>query len=180
MAPPVPPAAPGPIHQLHGFPGGGLGDLFFLFGPEIAVAVAVVVIVVLVVAVTRGDPERRGRLLPLVYYYLATTVGLVLVLVGVIMGLHGAVQAALPRTGGDFSYSEPPYDAQGNPVKESKAQKAEREADALKTSRASGVATGIDGGITALVGAPVFFWHLRQARRKEPDWLGAPRGSAAD
>jgi hypothetical protein len=41
--------------------------------------------------------EPRRRWLPLVYYYLATLVGLVVLLFGVIGGLNGLVQAALPQ-----------------------------------------------------------------------------------
>jgi hypothetical protein len=153
-----------------------IGMFLSLFGP-VLVLIAVVVIVLVIVAATRGDAgDRRGRLLPLVYYYLATVVGLALVLAGVIGGLHGLVTAAFPKTADEFIFAEPPFSPEGDPVKESPSEKAEREAEALERSRQSGYAGAIQGGITALVGAPVFFWHLRQARRKEPE-LGS--GTAA-
>lgn len=183
---PPPPVAPAvPVQILHGVPHDATGGIvsgfpFFAFLPVVVVTIVVVLVIVLVVvAVARGDSDRRGRLLPLVYYYLATTVGLALVLVGLIGCFRGLVQVALPRTGGEVSYSEPPFDQQGNPVKESKADKAEREADAEKSARNQGEADAIDGAITALVGAPVFLWHLRQARRKEPELLGTTPDTAA-
>lgn len=150
-------------------------ELFFVL-PFFLPLLGVAVIVLFVVAGIRGETaapgERRGRWLPLVYYYLATVVGLAITLTGLIGGLNGAVTAAFPTTGEDFIYSEPPYDEQGNPIRESKSEKAEREAEARELSRRSGIAGAIRGATTGIVGFPVFFWHLRQARRKEPEWLG--------
>lgn len=122
-----------------------------------------------------GTERPRGRWLPLVYYYLATIVGLTLLLVGLIGGLSGLVTAAFPETSDPFVYNfGPPFDERGNPKKEARAEKAEREAEQLERAQLGGFADAIRGGVTALVAAPVFFWHLRQARRKEPEWLGVP------
>jgi hypothetical protein len=151
---------------------------FPFFSPEsfLLPLIGVIVIVLFVVAGVRGESnmqgERRGRWLPLVYYYLATIVGLALVLIGIIGGLHGLVTAALPSTSDQVTFMEPPFNAQGDPVKETPSEKAQREAEALKRARQSGYADSIQGGITAIVGLPVFLWHLLQARRKEPEWLG--------
>ncbi len=124
---------------------------------------------------------RRGRWLPLVYYYLATIVGLSFLLAGLIGGLNGLVTAMFPRTADEYIYSEPPFNDSGDPVEESAAEKEQREAEAFDQARNGGFAAGLRGLITAIVGAPVFFWHLRQARRREPEWLGAspPKDAAA-
>lgn len=115
----------------------------------------------------------RGRWLPLVYYYLATVVGLTLLLVGLIGGLNGLVTAAFPSTSDEYIYSDVVnVDRQEKPIKESKAREEARAAEVQERARLRGFANAIRGGITALVAAPVFFWHLRQARRKEPEWLG--------
>lgn len=149
---------------------------FFLLGPMLLPLIGIAVIVLFVVAGIAGESGvqngRRGRWLPLVYYYLATVVGLALLLTGVIGGLHGLVTAAFPSTADEFIYFEPPFDAKGNPIQETESEEAEREAEGLERARRSGFAGAINGGITALVGAPVFLWHLIQARRKEPEWLG--------
>lgn len=141
------------------------------FAPIVLGLILVGVIVLVVVAATRKSSspngERSMRWLPLTYYYLATVVGLVITLTGVIGGVSGLVTAAFPRTGDEYIYSEPPYDDRGNPLKETAAEAKEREAEDLETSRQSGFAGGIRGGVAAAVGAPVFIWHLRQARRKE-------------
>ncbi|HYZ93883.1 MAG TPA: hypothetical protein VFA34_16035 [Actinomycetota bacterium] len=148
--------------------------LFALLGfvPVVLVVGVIGVIVLIVVAATRksaSNGERSVRWLPLIYYYLATVIGLVITLTGVIGGVSGLVTAAFPRTGDEYIYSEPPYDDKGNPIKETPVEREERESEDLEISRQSGFAGGIRGGITAGVGAPVFVWHLRQARRKEPE-----------
>lgn len=151
--------------------------LFFVL-PFLIPLVAVVVIVLFIVAGIRSESgapnDRRGRWLPLVYYYVATLVGLAIVLAGLIGGLNGVVTAAFPKTGDPFLYVEPPFDPEtGRPLDESPREEEEREAEALDRARQSGVAGAIRGGTAAIVGFPVFFWHLRQARRKEPEWFAA-------
>lgn len=147
---------------------------FFGLLPLLGLAAIVLFVAAGVAGEAGMASERRGRWLPLVYYYLATVVGLALVLVGTIGGLHGLVTAALPSTSPEVIFSEPRFDRDGNPVAETAREKAEREAEARDRARLGAFADAIRGGITGLVGAPVFVWHLRQARRKEPEWLGAP------
>lgn len=121
------------------------------------------------------EENRRGRWLPLVYYYLATVVGLVLLLVGVIGGLNGLVHAAFPRLSDEVRFSTSafaPDERAPRRVTEREREVARREA--IDLARLGGYSDALEGLITAVVGAPVFFWHLRQARRREPEWLGIP------
>lgn len=131
--------------------------------------------------------SRRGRWLPLVYYYLATVVGLVIMLIGLITGLQGLIDAAFPSLSDDVRYASPEYaPPQPQPGDEkapreptaAEVQKAKVEAekakeDATERARLGGFAKGLRGLVSVVVGAPVFFWHLRQARRKEPEWMGS-------
>lgn len=120
-----------------------------------------------------ANEPRRGRWLPLVYYYLATIVGLVILLVGLIGGLNGLVQAAFPKASDELAYFDATeYDREGNPIEVTIKEKAEREAEAIERARLAGFAGALRGLVAAIVGAPVFIWHLRQARRREPEWLG--------
>ena len=116
--------------------------------------------------------ERRGRWVPLVYYYLASIIGLTMLLFGVIGAANGLVNVAFPRASEEFAYSRPVYDERGKSVDDSPREKAAREAEALERARAVGLSRSIRGGIMAVVAVPVFVWHLRQARRKEPEWVG--------
>jgi hypothetical protein len=140
---------------------------------------AVIVLFVVAGIMSEAPGSRRGRWVPLVYYYLATVVGLVLVLTGLIGGLNGVVTAVAPRTADPFLFFEPPFDPEGRPIELSPREEAKQEADALDRARQSGIAGAIRGGSTAVVGFPVFFWHLRQARRKEPEWLGPAPSSGS-
>jgi hypothetical protein len=119
--------------------------------------------------------EPRRRWLPLVYYYLATLVGLVVLLFGVIGGLNGLVQAALPQLAPEvrFAVSERAPAPEGGQQRDlSEAEKAEIRAEAIDNARAAGFFNALRGLVATLVGAPIFLWHLRQARRREPGWLG--------
>lgn len=122
----------------------------------------------------QAHERRGGRWLPLVYYYLATVIGLSITLVGLIGGLNGLVTAFVPEASDRYAFSTPRFDKNGEPVEETASEKAEREADAKEQARLSGIASGIRGLVAAIVGLPVFLWHLRQARRREPEWLGLP------
>ena len=73
-----------------------------------------------------------------------------------------------------MTYPEPPYDDEENPVEETPQEEAKREAEVLEQARIVGIADALRGLITTVVAFPVFFWHLRQARRKEPAWVGSP------
>jgi hypothetical protein len=113
--------------------------------------------------------HRSGRWLPMVYYYLATAIGLVVLLVGLIGGLRGVVNAALPELSSDVRYSSyliKPDGTQLSPVDEQKAR-----ADAIERARLGGYAEALYGSVGVLVGLPIFIWHLRQARRREPELI---------
>ncbi|MBW3589793.1 MAG: hypothetical protein KY429_10275 [Actinobacteria bacterium] len=119
---------------------------------------------------------RKGRWIPLVYYYVATLIGLTILLIGLIGGLQGLVKAAIPQISDEVRFAEReravfPDDARRDP-KESDEEHDRRRADAIERARIGGLAAGLNGMVAVVVGAPVFAWHLRQARRKEPEWLG--------
>lgn len=121
-----------------------------------------------------GDEPRKGRWLPLVYYYLGAVVGLAITLVGVIGGLQGLVTAALPQISSEARYSAPERVAPDGKAEEPSGAEQERlKEEAVDRARLGGFDRALRGAVTAVVGAPVFFWHLRQARRREPAWLGA-------
>lgn len=121
-------------------------------------------------------PKRTGRWIPLVYYYLATVVGLSIFLIGVISGFHGLILAALPKASPEVRYAvQESFGTEGKEAaKPSKQELARRRAEAIESVRLGGYLQALRGAVTALVGGPVFIWHLRQARRREPEWLGEP------
>ena len=126
--------------------------------------------------------DRRGRWNVFAYYYAAALIGLVMVLVGAVGGLQSLVRVALPQTADEVRYIDEPYrftpDGEPRPT----AAELDRiEEEAEDDARTSGLADFARGLITAGVGAPVMAWHLRQARRKEPDWMddGAPESPLA-
>jgi hypothetical protein len=132
-----------------------------------------------------GSPEeaqmatqhRPGWWLPMVYYYLATAIGLVVLLIGLIGGLRGVVNAALPELSSDIRYSSyliKPDGTQLSPAEEEKAR-----ADAIERARLGGYGDALYGAVAVVVGLPVFVWHLRQARRREPELLAAPPETSA-
>jgi hypothetical protein len=53
-----------------------------------------------------------------------------------------------------------------SPVDEQKAR-----ADAIERARLGGYAEALYGSVGVLVGLPIFIWHLRQARRREPELI---------
>ncbi|MEO7803742.1 MAG: hypothetical protein ABIS18_04735 [Actinomycetota bacterium] len=115
------------------------------------------------------DPKVKGRWLPSVYYYLATIIGLGFMLGGVTSTLIGLRHAVLPELGDQY-YSTPYIE--GEQKKPSVADEKRIRAENIENERRRGWSKAIDGAIFSLVGAPVFFWHLRQARRREPELLG--------
>jgi hypothetical protein len=125
-----------------------------------------------------GEEARKGRWLPLVYYYLATAVGLAILLFGLIGTLQGLLTAALPQVSSEARYAvleapklEPRADQSSEPT-EAERERAEKQA--IERARLGGFERALRGVVNLVVGAPVFFWHLRQARRREPELLGAP------
>lgn len=119
-----------------------------------------------------ASETRRGKWLPLVYYYLATVIGLAILLFGLIGGLNGLVRAAFPKVSDELIYREPPFDERGRPLKVSAKETAAFESEAIDRARRRGFSEALDGLVATVVAGPVFFWHLRQARRREPEWLG--------
>lgn len=123
----------------------------------------------------------RWRWLPLVYYYLAAAVGLVLLLVGLVGGLRGLVHAALPNLTVEVTWSENDCRQRGvagpvaeKPMAEQPARTptpaeiavCARESEERVARR--GLGEALDGLVMVVVAGPFFVWHLRQARRREP------------
>ena len=121
--------------------------------------------------------HRSGWWLPMVYYYLATAIGLVILLVGLIGGLRGLVAAALPELSNDVRYSADMIKPDGTRISPTDEERAR--ADAIERARLGGYADALYGGVAVVVGLPVFAWHLRQARRREPELLSATTPPAA-
>ncbi len=124
--------------------------------------------------------RRPGYWLPSLYYYLAAAIGLVIALVGVIGGLRGLVTAALPQISSEVRYAGTtgPTGALLTPQEREQAR-----ADAIAAARVGGYADALYGTVAVIVGTPVFVWHLRQARRREPELLAhepGPQGGAGD
>ncbi len=119
-----------------------------------------------------ASQRRPGGWLPQVYYYLATAIGLAILLVGLIGGLHGLVTAALPQLSSEARYAAPVTAPDGSKSPATQEERNQARADALERARLGGLADAVYGGVTVLVGLPVFWWHLRQARRREPEPQG--------
>lgn len=121
-----------------------------------------------------AEETRRGRWIPLVYYYLATLIGLTIMLVGLIGGLQGLVKAAIPQISDEvrFAQVERPIDRNGRQIDFDEEDEQRAKAKAIENARLSGFAAALEGLVTAAVGTPIFLWHLRQARRSEPIWFG--------
>lgn len=158
-----------------------VGVGFPLLGLVLAlVGVAVVVVLVTAVLVLRHDDQvtDSSKRWSMPYYYAAALIGLVMVLAGLVGGLSGLVQAALPETSDEVLYLEPySFSVEGEPEALSPEEEERRRQQALDDARARGVADAIRGAILAGVGAPVLIWHLRQARRRESTSLPATPAS---
>jgi hypothetical protein len=118
------------------------------------------------------NQRRPGAWLPSVYYYVATAIGLIVMLFGLVGGLRGLVTAALPEISSDVRYATV-APAPGKPDGTSLTPQEQQQAhdDAVHRARIGGYADALYGAVSVVVGAPVFWWHLRQARRREPDLL---------
>ncbi len=115
-----------------------------------------------------SNQHKPGWWLPMVYYYLATAIGLVVLLFGLISGLRGLVTAAVPELSNDVRYGSYVYGPNGTPANKSEA---ELRADAIERARVGGYADALYGAVSVVVALPVFVWHLRQARRREPELM---------
>ena len=98
-------------------------------------------------------------------------------LVGLIGGLHGLVKAAIPQISDEvrFAQVERPIDRNGRQIDFDEEDERRAKDKAIENARLSGFAAALEGLVTAVVGTPIFLWHLRQARRTEPLWLGPSR-----
>jgi len=135
------------------------------------VGVMVVALTTLVLVLRHDDPMTDpSRRWSAAYYYAAALIGLLMVLAGIVGGLSGLVQAALPQTSEEVLYFDPyNFSPDGKPEPLSPEEEDRRRQQALEDARAIGVADALRGVILAGVGAPVLIWHLRQARRREGD-----------
>lgn len=117
-------------------------------------------------------PAPQGSWLALVYYYIATTIGLAVLIGGLIGGLHGLVTTALPQFSDEVRYNSYVATApDGSKTEVTPQDEEQARADARERARIGGLADALYGGVAVIVGGPVFFWHLRQARRREPGLL---------
>ena len=119
---------------------------------------------------------KRGRWVVFAYYYLAALIGLIMLVVGAVMAGHGLVRFALPETSDEVRWATEPYrfaalgpDEKG-PKPPSEAELKRIREEAIDHARTSALGDMLTGVVTAAVGAPVMAWHLRQARRREPEW----------
>lgn len=120
--------------------------------------------------------DKRGKWIVFAYYYLAALIGLVMMVIGAVKGLNGLVRVALPETSSEVRYATEPYrygGPDGKPEKLSRAEEARIEEEAKEDARNVALGDLLTGAVTAGVGAPVMAWHLRQARRREPEWVDA-------
>jgi hypothetical protein len=125
-----------------------------------------------------ANQRRPGAWLPSVYYYVATAIGLIVMLVGLVGGLRGLVTAALPEISSEvrFAATAPvPGKPDGSTTLTPQEQQQVHD-DAVHRARIGGYADALYGAVAVVVGAPVFWWHLRQARRREPE-LTSPEPS---
>ncbi len=120
--------------------------------------------------------RRPGFWLPSLYYYLAAAIGLVIALVGVIGGLRGLVTAALPQIASEVRYAGYPGTTGPTGAPLTPQERDQARADAIAAARVGGYADALYGTVAVIVGTPVFVWHLRQARRREPELLAQEAG----
>ena len=95
-----------------------------------------------------GVSTPKPSWVSLLYYYLAALTGLIIVITGAIMAINAGVDAIffepVDRPDGEEFFCYGCADDRGDELKE-----------ALK------------GALVALVGWPIFLWHIRHARRRE-------------
>ena len=126
--------------------------------------------------------ERRGKWIVFAYYYLAALIGLVMVMIGAVGGLNGLVRFAVPETSDEVRYATEPFrysEPDGRPRRLSASEEERLEREAKEDARNIALGDLLTGAVTAGVGAPVMAWHLRQARRREPEWADSDDTPAA-
>ncbi len=131
------------------------------------------------------------------YFYAAAGIGLVLVIAGIISSVFGFIDAINPRAtpqfgeiadgrGVDFRLGpgrvfvrerEPELDQGATPTPD---EQVGARNSAFRQIRRQGVRNGVRGLVVALVGLPVFLWHLGRARSNGYDQLppGVPPWAA--
>lgn len=107
-----------------------------------------------------------------VYYYLAALIGLAFVLFGLVRVYSGLIQAALPRSSPEFEYRREvvphaPLNDAAPPPSPSHAEVRAQKDQAAKEIRAEGIYQALEGVGATVVGAPVFLWHIRRARKRD-------------
>jgi hypothetical protein len=93
-------------------------------------------------------------------------------LFGLVGGLRGLVTAALPEISSDVRYSTvAPVPGKPDATTLTPQEQQQAHDDAVHRARIGGYADALYGAVSVVVGAPVFWWHLRQARRREPELM---------
>lgn len=121
-----------------------------------------------------------------VYYYAASLIGLGLVIGGLVGVFRGMLQTALPRATPEFRFRadeplfrEPPFREGGpSPATPSPAEIDRAEREAVDELRTEGLYSAAQGASFAIVGGPVFLWHIRRAREREGLGETSTRGRA--
>ena len=127
-----------------------------------------------------ASERKPGAWLPMVYYYLATAIGLAILLFGLVGGLRGLVTAALPQLSSEARYATyQPAAPDGSPAKLTEQESAQARKNTLEQARIGGFSDALSGAVGVVVGLPVFVWHLRQARRREPELHGPAQPSTS-
>ncbi len=91
-----------------------------------------------------GSPRQSW--IALLYFYLVAIIGLVIVITGAIIAVNSFV---------DWIFFDPPPDP------------PEGEFYGFYEDRDDKLKVALQGLLTAAIGAPIFWWHLREARRRD-------------
>lgn len=108
-----------------------------------------------------------------VYYYVASLVGLGLLVAGLVTTSTGLLKAALPRSAPEFAYAKEEQffrvePKSGKPAETpTPAERRENERNAESRITREGVFSAAQGGFLVIIGAPIFVWHIRRARERE-------------
>lgn len=105
--------------------------------------------------------EAKRSWVTLLYYYVAALIGLIIVIVGILIALHALLDVIFFEDPLEGLTSDSSTVTSGDTV-----QFAELPGP-FSPSRGDKAKLILRGLVTAAVGAPVFWWHLREARRSE-------------
>lgn len=110
------------------------------------------------------------------YYYIASLIGLAMIIAGTVGMLQSGLDALFPRASSDYQWRSVPepifVDGRDTPATPSPAEKRARQQEAVDQIRAESTRDAVGSGIIAAVGAPVFLWHIRRARAREEETPG--------